>query len=142
MSAIRIDLSDDPRDFQRRDWRELVRRDPDATFFHTPGFLKLYWEEFGEEPQHLLLAFASDEAGTQVGAVAFELIGDVLRFLGGTEVTDYLGPVGISTASSQSRNRISAGSPRIRDGFRRSRRLRRGPACRRSNTRTGTASLR
>lgn len=94
MSAIRIDLSEDPRDFQRRDWSELVKRDPDATFFHTPGYLKLYWEEFGEEPQHLLLGFARDGSGADVGAVAFELIGDVLRFLGGTEITDYLGPVG------------------------------------------------
>jgi CelD/BcsL family acetyltransferase involved in cellulose biosynthesis len=94
VSSIRIDLSEDPRDFQRRDWSDLVLGDPDATFFHTPGYLKLYWEEFGEEPQHLLLCFAVDDAGTQVGAVAFELIGDVLRFLGGTEVTDYLGPVG------------------------------------------------
>ena len=95
MSSIRIELSEDPRDFQRRDWSDLVLRDPDATFFHTPGFLKRYWEEFGEEPQHLLFGFAVDDAGDQVGAVAFELIGDVLRFLGGTEVTDYLGPVGL-----------------------------------------------
>jgi CelD/BcsL family acetyltransferase involved in cellulose biosynthesis len=40
----------------------------------------------------LLFAFAEDE-GVQVGAVAFERFGPTLRFLGGTEVTDYLGPV-------------------------------------------------
>jgi CelD/BcsL family acetyltransferase involved in cellulose biosynthesis len=95
VTPIRIDLSEDPRDFQRREWSDLVLRDPDATFFHTPGYLKLFWEEFGEEPRHLLFAFAVDESGAQVGVVAFELIEDVLRFLGGTEVTDYLGPVGL-----------------------------------------------
>ena len=90
---MRITFSEDGRDFQRRDWSDLVAADPAGTFFHTPGYLKLYWEEFGERPEHLLLAFAElDER--QVAAVAFERIGRTLRFLGGTEVTDYLGPVG------------------------------------------------
>jgi CelD/BcsL family acetyltransferase involved in cellulose biosynthesis len=90
---MRIVFSEDGRDFQRRDWSDLVAADPAGTFFHTPGYLKLYWEEFGERPEHLLLAFAELE-GRQVAAVAFERIGRTLRFLGGTEVTDYLGPVG------------------------------------------------
>ena len=91
--TLDVVFSEDPRDFLRRDWSELVRLDPAGTIFHTPDFLKLYWEEFGEEPDHLLLAFGED-AGTQVAAAAFERIDDTLRFLGGTEVTDYLGPVG------------------------------------------------
>jgi CelD/BcsL family acetyltransferase involved in cellulose biosynthesis len=94
VTLTKVVFSEDPRDFQRRDWTDLVRADPAGTIFHTPDYLKLYWEEFGEEPGHLLLAFGEDEAGTQVAAVAFELIGDTLRFLGGTEVTDYMGPVG------------------------------------------------
>jgi CelD/BcsL family acetyltransferase involved in cellulose biosynthesis len=92
---MRIRFSEDGRDFQRRGWAELVRADPAGTFFHTPAYLKLYWEEFGETPDHLLLAFAEEDDGTQVGAVAFERIGTTLRFLGGTEVTDYMGPVGV-----------------------------------------------
>lgn len=87
-----IVFSEDPRDFARRDWSRLVTADPAGTFFHTPQYLKLYWEEFGREPEHLLLAFA-EEDGAQVGAVAFERIEGTLRFLGGTEVTDYMGPV-------------------------------------------------
>jgi CelD/BcsL family acetyltransferase involved in cellulose biosynthesis len=85
-------FSEDGRDFTRRDWSSLVTADPAGTFFHTPGFLKLYWEEFAEEPEHLLLAFAEAD-DVQVGAAAFERIGETLRFLGGTEVTDYMGPV-------------------------------------------------
>jgi CelD/BcsL family acetyltransferase involved in cellulose biosynthesis len=96
--GIEVVFSEDPRDFQRRDWSDLVRADPAGTIFHTPDFLKLYWEEFGEEPDHLLLAFGEDDAGAQVSAAAFELIGDTLRFLGGTEVTDYMGPVGAPEA--------------------------------------------
>jgi CelD/BcsL family acetyltransferase involved in cellulose biosynthesis len=92
---MRIVFSEDGRDFHRRGWHELVEADPGGTFFHTPAYLKLYWEEFGETPDHLLLAFAEEDDGAQVGAVAFERIGDTLRFLGGTEVTDYMGPVGL-----------------------------------------------
>lgn len=92
---MRVVFSEDGRDFHRRGWHELVVADPAGTFFHTPGYLKLYWEEFGEQPDHLLLAFAEDDDGTQVGAVALERIGETLRFLGGTEVTDYMGPVGL-----------------------------------------------
>lgn len=94
MTGLKVVFSEDPRDFQRRDWNDLVRIDPAGTIFHTPDFLKLYWEEFGEGPEHLLLAFGEEDGGRQVTAVAFELIGDKLRFLGGTEVTDYMGPVG------------------------------------------------
>ena len=89
-----IVFSQDPRDFARRDWSALVTADPAGTVFHTPAFLKLYWEEFADLPDHLLLAFA-EEDGDQVGAVAFERLDRTLRFLGGTEVTDYMGPVGL-----------------------------------------------
>ncbi|MGZ4108905.1 MAG: GNAT family N-acetyltransferase [Actinomycetota bacterium] len=89
---MRIVFSEDPRDFVRRDWSPLVTIDPAGTFFHTPGFLKLYWEEFGE-PGSLLFAFGEEDDGGQVAAVAFERVGSTLRFLGGTEVTDYMGPV-------------------------------------------------
>ncbi len=88
---IRVAFSDDPRDFVKRDWNDLVAADPTGTIFHTPEYLKLYWEEFGEGT--LLLGFGED-GGRRVAAVAFEQVGERLRFLGGTEITDYLGPVG------------------------------------------------
>jgi CelD/BcsL family acetyltransferase involved in cellulose biosynthesis len=91
---MRIVFSEDARDFQRRDWTDLVHVDPAGSVFHLPRYLKLYWEEFGEESDHLLLAFAESDGGGSLAAVAFERIGDTLRFLGGTEVTDYMGPVG------------------------------------------------
>ena len=93
---MRIEFSEDGRDFQRRDWTDLVHRDPAGTFFHQPAYLKLYWEEFGAAPEHLLLGFATGDGGEVLAAVAFERMDDgTLRFLGGTEVTDYMGPVGL-----------------------------------------------
>lgn len=106
---MHIVFSEDPRDFQRRDWSALVDADPAGTFFHTPEYLKLYWEEFGETPEHLLLAFAETDDGAQEGAVALELIGSTLRFLGGTEVTDYMGPVALPTAQEAMATQLWAG---------------------------------
>ena len=89
---MRIVFSEDARDFQRRNWSRLVHEDPAGTFFHQPSYLKLYWEEFGESTDDLVLVFGEDD-GDQVGAVGLERIGDTLRFLGGVEITDYMGPV-------------------------------------------------
>jgi CelD/BcsL family acetyltransferase involved in cellulose biosynthesis len=108
-------FSEDPRDFARRDWSALVTADPAGTLFHTPQYLKLYWEEFGQEPDHLLLAFA-EEDGAQLGAAAFERIGRTLRFLGGTEVTDYMGPVGLPEAQPTVAKELFAALARL-DGW-------------------------
>jgi hypothetical protein len=93
-----------------------VTADPAGTFFHTPHYLKLYWEEFAVEPDHLLLAFA-EEDGSQVGAVAFERVGETLRFLGGTEVTDYLGPVAAPDAQPSVAKELFAALAHV-DGWR------------------------
>ena len=109
MTVLDVVFSEDPRDFLRRDWSDLVRADPAGTIFHTPDVLKLYWEEFGEEPEHLLLAFGEADGGAQVAAASFERIGDTLRFLGGTDVTDYLGPVGLAGAVGSFSERLWSG---------------------------------
>ena len=62
---MRITFSEDGRDFRQRDWTDLVRADPAGTFFHLPAYLKLYWEEFGATPDHLLLAFAETDDGAR-----------------------------------------------------------------------------
>jgi CelD/BcsL family acetyltransferase involved in cellulose biosynthesis len=111
---MKIVFSQDPRDFARRDWSALVTADPAGTFFHSPEYLKLYWEEFGIESEELLLAFAEDEAA-QVGAVAFERQGRVLRFLGGTEVTDYMGPVASPHAQPAVAKELLAALARLED---------------------------
>jgi CelD/BcsL family acetyltransferase involved in cellulose biosynthesis len=86
-----VDWTDDPRAFTARDWSALVEADPEATVFHTPTFLKLYWEEFGAE--QLLLGFVR-VGGEDVAAAAFELREGTATWLGGFDVTDYMGPVG------------------------------------------------
>lgn len=86
-----VDWSDDPRAFSARDWTGLARADPETTAFHSPRYLKLYWEEFGAE--RLQISFVR-RGGEDVAAAAFDLQGGRLTWLGGFDVTDYMGPVG------------------------------------------------
>ena len=90
---MRVELTDDPAAFQNHAWRALVDAAPEGTFFHTPAYLKVWWEEFGTGS--LMLAFVMDGEET-VGACAFEAIEGRLQFLGGFDVTDYMGPVSVA----------------------------------------------
>lgn len=87
-----VEWIDDPQAFVARDWTALADADPEATFFHTPRYLKLYWEEFGAE--RLQIAFVR-RGGEDLAAAAFDLRGQTLTWLGGFDVTDYMGPVGL-----------------------------------------------
>jgi CelD/BcsL family acetyltransferase involved in cellulose biosynthesis len=88
---VTVEWSDDPRDFTARDWSTLAEADPEATVFHTPAYLKRYWEEFGAEG--LLLGFVRI-GDDDVTAAAFDIREGTATWLGGFDVTDYMGPVG------------------------------------------------
>lgn len=80
-------------------WSRLVERDPDATVFHTPDYLETWLSELGRSTAAQVRTVHRD--GSLIGVVpeAREREGSprgprrVIRFLGGLEVTDYLGPV-------------------------------------------------
>ena len=80
-------LTGDPLALSSEAWTALRRADPEATVFHTPEFLTSYREELGSGELRAIVA-------DNLAACAFELEDGTLRFLGGTEVTDYQGPVG------------------------------------------------
>jgi CelD/BcsL family acetyltransferase involved in cellulose biosynthesis len=90
---MRVELSSQPTAFAAWDWSALVQRDPSGTFFHTPAYQKLWWEEFGSG--RLVVARVRYDDGTDVASCVFEVVGRELRFLGGFDVTDYMGPVGL-----------------------------------------------
>ncbi|HEY3210132.1 MAG TPA: GNAT family N-acetyltransferase [Actinomycetota bacterium] len=90
---MRVELTGDASAFHARGWGDLVAADPEGTFFHTPAYLKLWWEEFGRGTP--LLAFVIDAEGRMVAACPFEVVDGSLRFMGGFDVTDYMGPVSL-----------------------------------------------
>jgi CelD/BcsL family acetyltransferase involved in cellulose biosynthesis len=90
-----VEWIEDPGAFVTRDWTELAEADPEGTVFHTARYLKLYWEELGAG--RLLIGIVA-RGGEDVAAAAFDVQGQRLTWLGGTEVTDYMGPVGLPDA--------------------------------------------
>jgi CelD/BcsL family acetyltransferase involved in cellulose biosynthesis len=83
----------------RADWELLVDDDPDGTIFHTPRFLGVWLEVLGERAAPQVRTVHRDGRLVGVIAEALERHGsptgpyETLSFLGGAEVTDYLGPV-------------------------------------------------
>lgn len=93
--------TDDPAALSSEGWTSLRRADPEAGIFHTPAFLGAYRAELGAGALRTVLA-------EDLVACAFELEDGVLRFLGGTEVTDYQGPVGPPDARREGAKEIMA----------------------------------
>lgn len=83
----------------RAEWELLLDEDPAATVFHGPRYLARWVEALGQRTDARIHAVHEDgrliglvpEAHTREGSPTGPV--EVRRFLGGTEVTDYLGPI-------------------------------------------------
>ncbi len=83
----------------RTEWQLLLEEDPQSSLFQGPRYLRLWHDTLGQ--RYPLRVHTVHDDGRLVGVVADENertggpTGPVehRRFLGGTEVTDYLGPV-------------------------------------------------
>jgi CelD/BcsL family acetyltransferase involved in cellulose biosynthesis len=95
VTTLDIDLDCTEQCFELPEWRQLLSRDPDRHIFTTPEWGKLWWEEFKEGKELFLLTMS--RAGDVAGVVPLyrKRDGDrkILRFLGGIDLSDYLGPI-------------------------------------------------
>jgi CelD/BcsL family acetyltransferase involved in cellulose biosynthesis len=88
-----------PTGTDRAAWAQLVEDDPHGTFFHTPDYLEVWLAQFGQRVT--VRIHLAERDGRLVGVVPVGRVMEgsptgpieVVRFLGGTDVTDYLGPV-------------------------------------------------
>ena len=93
----------------REAWESLLADDPDATVFHSPRYLEVWHRELGQHvtPRLRVVHDGSDLIG--IVPEARELEGsptgprELIRFLGGADVTDYLGPV----SRTEDRDRVA-----------------------------------
>jgi len=81
--------------FDLPEWRDLLERDPDRQIFATPEWHALWWEEFkGGKDLFLLTMRRASEVVAIVPLYRKQEDGQkVLRFVGGIDLTDYLGPI-------------------------------------------------
>lgn len=93
--TLELTLDCDERCFELPQWKEILTRDPDRHIFATPEWNRVWWEEFGEGKDLFLLTMR--RGNELVGIVPLYRKHDderkILRFLGGVELTDYLGPI-------------------------------------------------
>jgi CelD/BcsL family acetyltransferase involved in cellulose biosynthesis len=81
--------------FEHPDWPALRTKDPNATIFTTPEWNRLWWEEFSEGKDLFVLTMSrDDELKAVLPLYRKEDRGKrILRFVGGIDLTDYLGPI-------------------------------------------------
>lgn len=102
-------------------WTQLVAADPHATIFHTPRYLGVWQRILGtaEEVTTRTLHDGPDlvavvvEARLREGSASGPV--ETLRFAGGNEVTDYLGPVARPDAVDEFVKAWTPGLARLRD---------------------------
>lgn len=93
--ALEIRVDCDESCFDMPEWHALLERDPDRHVFATQLWNRLWWEEFSTGKELFLLTMRRDGDIAAVVPLYRKQEGDrkVLRFIGGIELTDYLGPI-------------------------------------------------
>lgn len=81
--------------FEIPGWRDLLARDPGHRIFATPEWHRVWWEEFGDGKELFVLTMKRGEELIAIVPLYRKIEGDrrILRFVGGIDLTDYLGPI-------------------------------------------------
>jgi CelD/BcsL family acetyltransferase involved in cellulose biosynthesis len=90
---VRVDC--DEGCFDLPEWRELITRDPNRHIFMTPEWNRVWWEEFGANKDLFLLTMTRGSEVIGIVPLYRKHEGErrILRWLGGIDLTDYLGPI-------------------------------------------------
>jgi len=77
------------------EWRTLLARDPNAHIFTTPEWHRVWWDEFQADKELFVLKMRRAEDCVAIVPLYRKVDGGrkVLRFVGGIDLTDYLGPI-------------------------------------------------
>ena len=93
--TLEVDLDCDERCFELPHWRELLARDPNRHIFATPEWNRVWWDEFGPGKDLFILTMRRGDETIALVPLYRKHDGNfkILRFLGGIDLTDYLGPI-------------------------------------------------
>jgi CelD/BcsL family acetyltransferase involved in cellulose biosynthesis len=104
-ARLEVTVDCDENCFDLPEWKELLSRDPTWHIFATPEWNKLWWEEFRAGKDLFLVTMKREgDVAAIIPLYRKEEKGRrVLRFIGGIDLTDYLGPI----CSLEDRNEVA-----------------------------------
>lgn len=81
--------------FDLPEWSQLLARDPNRQIFASPGWNRVWWEEFRAGKDLVVLTMRRSGDLVAVVPLYRKIDADrkILRFVGGIDLTDYLGPI-------------------------------------------------
>jgi CelD/BcsL family acetyltransferase involved in cellulose biosynthesis len=93
--TLDVTLDTSERCFDLPEWPELLARDPNRQVFAFPEWNRAWWAEFKTGKELFLLAMRRGEDLVGIVPLYRKLDGErrLLRFVGGIDLTDYLGPI-------------------------------------------------
>lgn len=94
-TAFDVDVHCDESCFELPEWRVLLGRDPNRHVFATAQWNRLWWDEFGSDKDLFLMTMRRGDRLVAIVPLYRQREADalVLRFVGGVDLTDYLGPI-------------------------------------------------
>src|ERR1700704_2571096 len=95
-----VKLTEGPEAFDLPEWPVLLERDPYRHIFATPEWSRVWWEEFGAGRRLLVLSFC-DPDPVGLAPLVLDPEAAVLSFLGGDDLTDYMGPISVGHESQR-----------------------------------------
>ena len=94
-TAFDVVVHETPDAFGLPVWRDLLARDPDRHVFATPEWNRVWWDEFAGDKELLVLEMTRGGETFAILPLYRKHEGGrkILRFVGGIDLTDYLGPI-------------------------------------------------
>lgn len=93
--TLDVMLERSERGFEMPEWPDLLRRDPNRQVFAYPEWNRAWWEEFNTGKELHLLTIRNGADAVGIVPLYRKVDGErrILRFVGGIDLTDYLGPI-------------------------------------------------
>ena len=94
-TSLRVQTASDPSAFDMPAWQSLLEKNERRQVFATPEWNRVWWDEFGSGKELFVLSLLrGDEVTAIVPLYRKEEEGRrIFRFVGGIDLTDYLGPI-------------------------------------------------
>lgn len=93
--TLETTLDHTERCFDLPEWPELLRRDPNRQLFAYPEWNRAWWEEFKANKELFVLTVRRGDDTVGIVPLYRKTTDErkILRFVGGIDLTDYLGPI-------------------------------------------------